>query len=280
MGFRINTNLDSIVGLKNLIVTNKRLSANFGRLSSGLRINKAADDAAGLAVSETLRSEIKGLKVAIRNTNDGVGIIQVAEGSLNEIQNNLSRLRELSIQSASGTLFDTERAYLNTEAAALLEEINRLADVTEFNGQSLLNGASSSGIGTISLDVQVGIFNTSNDRITVALSSARTEALGVNTVTIDTSTNALAALDSIDNAIDTISSLRADIGATQNRLSSALANLYNTVENLTAAESQIRDVDFAAETADLTRNQILQQAGVSILGQANSARQAVLSLLQ
>jgi flagellin len=280
MGFRINTNIDSIIGVNNLTNTNSRLSGNFARLSSGLRINKAADDAAGLAVSETLRSQIKGLNQAIRNTNDGVSIIQTAEGALNEIQNILGRLRELSVQSASGTLQDSERLFINTESSALISEIDRLSNVTQFNGRVLLNGAASAGIGTVSLDVQVGIFNTTNDRVTVNISSARSEALGVSTITLDTSSNAQNALDSIDTAIDTVSSIRATLGATQNRLGSALANLQTSVENLSAAESQIRDVDFATETAELSRNQILQQAGISVLSQANSGSQAVLSLLR
>lgn len=282
MGFRINTNLDSLIGVNNLTQTNNRLSGNFGRLSSGLRINKAADDAAGLAVSESLRAQIRGLNQAVRNTNDGVSIIQTAEGALNEIQNNLSRLRELAVQSASGTLDDSgdERSYINSEAQALLDEINRLANVTEFNGRALLNGNSTSGSGTVSLEVQVGIFATTNDRISVTISSAHSVALGVNGVTLETSANAQSALAEIDSAIDTVSSIRATLGATQNRLGSALANLQSSIENLSSAESQIRDVDFAAETADLSRNQILQQAGISVLSQANSGSQAVLSLLR
>lgn len=280
MGFRINTNLDSVIGVNNLTRTNSRLSTNFSRLSSGLRINKAADDAAGLAVSESLRSQVVGLRQAVRNTNDGISIIQTGEGALNEIHNNLSRLRELAVQAASGTLNDPERSYINTEASQILQEIDRLANVTAFNGLALLNGQSTTGTGTISLEVQVGIFNTSNDRISVTVSSARTEALGINTVTLDSSTNAQTALDSIEDAIQTVSGVRALLGATQNRLNSALNNLNISIENLSAAESQIRDADFAAETAELTRNQILQQAGVSVLSQANSGPRAVLSLLQ
>lgn len=280
MGIRINTNVESIVGIRNLSNTNSRLSGNFGRLSSGLRINKAADDAAGLAVSENLRAQVRGLNQAMRNTNDGISIIQTAEGALNQIQSNLSRLRELAVQSASGTLEDTERGYINTEAVSLLSEINRLADVTEFNGRVLLNGASASGTGTVALDVQLGIFNTGNDRITISVSSARTEALGVNTVLLNSSTNAQAALTSIDTAIDRVSNIRAGMGSTQNRLYSAMGNLQTSIEGLSAAESQIRDVDFASETADLSRNQILQQAGISVLSQANSAPQSVLSLLR
>lgn len=280
MGFRINNNIDSIVGVNNLTNTNNRLSGNFGRLSSGLRINRAADDAAGLAVSENLRAQIRGLNQAVRNTNDGVSIIQTAEGALDEIQSSLGRLRELAVQSASGTLQDTERSYINTEAVALLSEINRLANVTEFNGQVLLNGQSSGGTGTVSLSVQVGIFNTSGDRLTLSVSSARTEALSVNTVTLGTSTVAQTSLGSIDSALDIVSGIRAGLGATQNRLGSALANLQVSIENLSAAESQIRDVEFAGETAALSRNQILQQAGISVLAQANSSAQSVLSLLR
>jgi len=279
MGFRINTNLDSIIGVNNLTRTNNRLSGNFGRLSSGLRINKAADDAAGLAVSESLRSQIKGIGQAIRNTNDGVSIIQTAEGALNQIQNNLSRLRELAVQSASGTLGDTDRSYINTESVSLLNEIDRLANVTEFNGRMLLNGASTGGTGSVLIDVQVGIQNTTNDRISISVSSARTGALGVNQVNLSSSTLAQNSLDSIDNAIQTVSTVRSLLGATQNRLGSALNNLQTSVENLSSAESQIRDVDFASETAELSRNQILQQAGVAVLSQANSRSQGALSLL-
>lgn len=280
MGFRINTNLDSVVGVNNLMRTNSRLSTNFGRLSSGMRINKAADDAAGLAVSENLRAQLQGLRQSMRNTNDGVSIIQTAEGTLNAVSTNLSRLRELAVQSASGTLQDGERSYINTEAMQILSEIDRLANVTEFNGQVLLNGASGSGTGNVNMDVQVGIFNTSNDRISISISSARSEALAVNTVLLNTSTNAQAALSSIDAAIDTVANIRSNLGATQNRLYSALFNLQNSIENISAAESQIRDVDFASETADLSRNQILQQAGISVLSQANTNSQAVLSLLR
>ena len=280
MGFRINTNLDSIVGINNLTRTNSRLSGNFGRLSSGLRINKAADDAAGLAVSESLRAQVRGLNQAVRNTNDGVSIIQTAEGSLNQIQNNLSRLRELAVQSSSGTLGDVDRSYINTESTALLAEIDRLANVTEFNGRTLLNGASTSGTGSVTIDVQVGIQNTTNDRIAISVSSARTQALGVNTVNLASSTAAQNSLQSIDLAITRVSSVRSQLGAVQNNLGSALNNLQTSVENLSSAESQIRDVDFASETASLSRNQILQQAGVSVLSQANSGNQAVLSLLR
>ena len=279
MGFRINTNIDSIAGTNNLSQTNSRLSNNFSRLSSGLRINKAADDAAGLGVSESLRSQIKGFNQAVRNTNDGIGILQTAEGALNEIQGNLGRLRELAVQSASGTLQDSERAFINTEADALIEEIDRLSNVTQFNGRVLLNGASSAGTGTITLDVQVGIFSTTDDEISISISSAHSIALGVNGISLNSSSGASSALDSLDDAIDTVSSIRSSIGATQNRLNSALANLQSSVENLSSAESQIRDVDFATETADLSRNQILQQAGISVLSQANSSSQSVLSLL-
>jgi len=280
MGFRINTNLDSIIGVNNLTRTNSRLSGNFGRLSSGLRINRAADDAAGLAVSESLRAQIRGLNQATRNTNDGISIIQTAEGALNQVQNNLSRLRELAVQSASGTLGDSDRAFINTEGQALLTEIDRLANVTDFNGRVLLNGASTGGTGSVSVDVQVGIDNTTSDRVTISVSSARTVALAINTVNLASSTSAQGSLASIDAAISRVSTIRSQLGATQNSLNSALGNLQTSVENLSSAESQIRDVDFASETASLSRNQILQQAGVSVLSQANSGSQAVLSLLR
>lgn len=280
MGFRINSNIDSIVGINNLSRTNGRLSGNFSKLSSGLRINKAADDAAGLAVSENLRAQVRGLNQAVRNTNDGVSIIQTAEGSLNEITNNLSRLRELAVQSSSGTLQNTERGYINSEAQAILSEINRLSNVTEFNGQVLTNGSATTFTGTVSLDVQVGIYNTNDSKITLTVSSAHANAIAVNTIDLSTSTGAATALGSIDSAIDKVSGIRSNLGATQNRLNSALANLQNSVENLSSAESQIRDVEFASESASLSRNQILQSAGISMLAQANSSSQAVLSLLR
>jgi flagellin len=277
MALRINTNVASVFAQKYVTRTNERLQSSMEHLSSGLRITKAADDAAGLAVSEKMRSQIRSLRMASRNTSDGISMVQTAEGGLNEVTNILSRMRELSVEASSGVLQATERAYLATEFTALQGEIERIADGTEFNGFNLSDGS------TATVDVQVGIFNVAaEDRITVTLQDAQTATLGVDTASIDlgAAANAQAAITAIDTALDSVNDSRADYGAIQNRLTSALRNLENYTENLVEAESRIRDVDFAAETAEMTRNQILQQAGVAVLSQANSSPQVALSLLQ
>jgi flagellin len=242
-----------------------------------MRITKAADDAAGLAISEKLRAQITSLRMAQRNTSDGVSMVQTAEGSLSEIANIMSRMRELAVEASSGVLQATERAYLATEFTSLQGEVERIADSTQFNGLSLSNGT------TASVDVQVGIFNVAaEDRVTVTLQDADTAALAIDTAAIDLSsdTSAQAAIAAIDTAIDSVNSSRASYGAAQNQLVSALHNLENYTENLVETESRIRDTDFAAETAELTRNQIFQQAGVAVLAQANSSPQIALALLQ
>jgi len=277
MTLRINHNMASAFTLKNVTRTQNRLQENYMKLSSGLRINKAADDAAGLGVSESLRATIASAKVATRNANDGISVVQTAEGALGQIQSVLSRMRELAVESSSETLADTERAYLETEFTALIDEIDRLAEVTDFNGLDLINGTLSGG-----MEVQVGVNNTAEDRISITLSDASTIALGVDSgsVTVADVASAQSAIDAIDVALDNISNQRSDLGAAQNRLSSAVDNLATMIENLTAAESQIRDVDFASETADFNRNTTFQQAGISVLAQANSSSQVVLQLLQ
>ncbi len=273
MALRINNNVASVFSQKHLSRSQERLSNNFSKLSSGLRITKAADDAGGLAVSESMRADIRSLAVAVRNTNDGISMVQTAESSLAEIGSSLSRMRELAVQSSSAVLQSAERVYLNTEFVALRGEINRIADVTEFNGLKLSNGV------TTSVDVQVGIRNSGNDRITVTLQDADATALGIGTTAINTAVTAQAALTTLDTAIDSNNLRRANYGSVQNTLSSALHNLESYSENLVAAESRIRDVDFAAETADMTRNSIFQQAGVAVLAQANTAPQVALQLL-
>jgi len=280
MSLRINTNLASTFTLKNVARTQSRLQDNYLRLSSGLRINKAADDAAGLAVSEGLRATIASAKVASRNASDGISVVQTAEGAMGQIGSILSRMRELAVESSSETLADTERAYLQTEFTALIDEIDRLAQVTEFNGLDLINGGFS-GTGS-ELDVQVGVANTTDDRISFEIGDMTTASLGVDTGSVDISsaTGAQSAIDAIDTAIDSVSDARSDLGAIQNRLSTAIDSLSTMIENLTSAESQVRDVDFASETADFQRNQVFQQAGISVLAQANSSTQTVLSLLQ
>ena len=273
MALRINNNVASVFSQKHLSRSQERLSDNFAKLSSGLRITKAADDAAGLAVSESMRADIRSLSVAVRNTNDGISAVQTAESSLAEIGSSLSRMRELAVQSSSAVLQSSERVYLNTEFVALRTEITRIADVTEFNGLKLSNGA------TTSVAVQVGIRDSGNDRITVTLQSANATALGINATAINTAATAQTAITTLDTAIDSNNLKRANYGSVQNTLSSALHNLESYTENLTAAESRIRDVDFASETADMTRNSIFQQAGVAVLAQANQSPQVALQLL-
>jgi len=277
MALRINTNVSSVFAQKFVNRTSQRLQSSMEHLSSGLRITKAADDAAGLAVSEKMRSQIRSLRMASRNTSDGISMVQTAEGGLNETTNMLSRMRELAVEASSAVLQATERAYLATEFTALQNEMERIADSTEFNGLNLSDGS------TASVDVQVGIFNVAaQDRIAVTLQDAQTLTLGVDTLAagLSTAVTAQAAIGLIDTALDSVNDSRADYGAIQNRLSSAMRNLENYTENLVEAESRIRDVDFAAETAELSRNQIFQQAGISILAQANSSNQVALSLLQ
>ncbi len=275
MALTVNTNLASMNALTNLNRTTRELGGTFERISSGLRINKAADDAAGMAVAENLSAASGSARVAMRNTNDGISVVQIAEGATSETVNIVKRMRELAVQSASETLDDDERAYIQEEYVQLADEIDRIALSTEFNGTAL-------GDGTLTqLDVQVGINNTANDRITIGVGDLRTTVLGIDTASVDlsTATGAQSAMDTFDTALDSVSSYRSTYGAVQNRLDSALRNLETYHENLSAAESQIRDADFAYETAEMAKQQILQQAGVSILSQANAVNQGALALL-
>jgi flagellin len=272
MGLRVNTNIASLNAHKNLQSVTSRLQANYARLSSGLRIATAADDAAGLGISEKMRSQIRSYGAAARNAQDGVSLVQTAEGAYAEISNMLNRMRELAIQSANGTLTTEDRATIDTEVSALIEEIERVSTTVEFNGLNLLDGS----VATVS--IQVGI--NASETIDVALQDATTGTLGVDVVDVTSVANANTALGLIDAAIDDVNTSRGALGAAQNRMLSAFASIQNQRENLSAAESRIRDVDVAAETADLTRNSILQQAAVSILQQANVQPQLALSLLQ
>jgi flagellin len=276
MGLRINTNTASLNAQRNLMGSKLGLDKSLERLSSGYRINRAGDDAAGLAISENLRAQIRGLKQASRNASDGVSLVQVAEGSLNEISSILIRLRELSVQAASDTIGPVERQFLNVEYDQLVSEIDRIADGTEFNGTQLL-----SGTGSI-LDFQVGTRNDPNiDRLSFDASKAdaNSAALGVNLSSVADKASAQNALSSIDSAIVSVSAMRADFGAIQNRLQSTISNLAVSVENMSAANSRIRDVDVAEETAELTKNNILLQAGSSVLAQANQSANTALQLL-
>jgi flagellin len=273
MGLRVNTNLFSLTAQRNLSVVSERLQGNLQRLSSGLRIATAADDAAGLGISERLRAQIRSLDQAGRNSADGISLVQTAEGALGEVNNNLARMRELAIEAANGTLNTGDRAALDSEFQALISEIDRVATQTDFNGVNLFDGS------TTTLSIQVG--TESGETIAITLEDATTSGLGLSGATFDltTITNASAALATIDTAIDSVTSFRGDLGALQNRLSSAARSIASTRESLSAAESRIRDVDIARETADLTRNTILQQAAVSVLAQANIQPQLALNLL-
>ncbi len=275
MALTVNTNTASLNAINNLNQTQRALGGSYQRISSGLRIAKAADDAAGLAVAESLDAQSASGRVAMRNTNDGISVIQTAEGAMDSVGDIISRMRELAVQSSSETLADDERAYIQDEFEQLTAEIDRIASSTQFNGTALTDGT------VTSLDVQVGVMNTANDRIAITLSDLTAATLGVDTASADlsTATGAQAAIDTFDAALDSVSGYRSDLGAVQNRLDSALANMESYVENLESAESQIRDADFAYETAELAKNQILQQAGVSVLAQAKTMNQGALSLL-
>jgi flagellin len=276
MGLRIATNVAAINAQKNLGGINRQLSTSLERLSSGYRINKASDDAAGLAISENLRGLIRGYRQANRNANDGISMVQVAEGALNEVSSMLIRLRELAVQSASDTIGDTERKFLDVEYQQLKSEIERITDSTNFNGYDLLNGTG--GV----IDIQIGVRNDPfKDRISFNSSAANAtiEALGLAAETIATKQGAQLSLNRVDDALTSVNAIRANFGALQNRLISTAQNLLVTEENYSAANSRIRDTDIAAETAELTRNNILMQAGISVLSQANNVQQMALKLL-
>lgn len=276
MALRISTNVASLNAQKNLASTNHGLERSLARLSSGYRINQAADDAAGLAISERLRGQIRGMKQASRNAEDGISLVQVAEGGLNEMSNMLIRLRELAVQASSDTIGDTERRFLDVEYQQLKSEIQRISEVTKFNGRDLLNGTG--GV----IDIQVGVDNDAfKDRISFNSSAANAslEALGLVAESLADKASAQRSLAVVDQSMTSVNAMRANFGAMQNRLGSTIANLAISHENLSAANSRIRDADVAAETAELTRNNILMQAGVSVLGQANTMQQVALKLL-
>lgn len=277
MALTVNTNIASLNAQRNLTTTQTQLNKSLQRLSSGLRINSAADDAAGLAISEGMRSQVRSMNQAVRNANDGVSLVQTAEGALNEVSNILVRMRELATQSATGTVSSEQRAYIDNEFTQLKGEIDRISSATSFNGTSLLSNASGA---TVSF--QVGAGATTNDTIAVTISASSASSIGVGTASVSgaNGANATAALTAIDSAITSVSNIRGTLGAVQNRLQSTINNLQVSVENLSAAESRIRDVDVASETAAMTRAQILTQAGTSILAQANQTPQSALSLLR
>jgi flagellin len=277
MGLRINTNVASLNAQRNLRGTRLAMNKSLEKLSSGQRINRAGDDAAGLAISENLKAQVRGLKQAERNAEDGISLVQIAEGALAEVSNILIRLRELSVQAASDTIGATERKFLNVEFEQLTSEVDRIANSTEFNRVPLLNGT-----GAV-FDIQIGTRNDPiSDRLTFDASSAdvNVAALGLNLASVADKISAQNSLSAIDQAIISVSGIRADFGALQNRLQSTINNIAVSVENLSSANSRVRDTDIAAETAELTRNNILMNAGVSVLSQANASTKSALSLIQ
>jgi flagellin len=276
MGLRINTNVSSLSAQRTLGVNSREQESTLSKLSSGSRIVKAADDAAGLAISEKLKAQIRGTNQAERNANDGISMIQTAEGGLNEVQNILVRLRELSVQAASDTVGEPERKFTNMEYQNLKQEIQRIAEVTEFNGKKLLSGEGDK------YDVQVGINNNDfQDRISYDAKRTDSSLANLNMTEIDVSTKegAQGALGTLDKSIEMVSGQRADLGAIQNRLSSTINNLQISSENLNAANSRIRDTDYASETAKSVKSSILTTAGVSVLSQANASSQNALKLI-
>jgi flagellin len=264
MSLRINNNIEAFNAHRQLTATSQNVQKSMERLSSGSRINRAADDAAGLAISEKLRGQIRGLSQAQRNAQDAVSLVQTAEGSLNEVHSMLQRVRELAVQYKAGTLSTSDKAAITAEAQQLMSEIERIGSAAEFNGTKLLNSAST-------ITFQVGA-NDADSSITVSTKDLKAE---IGTISVDTT-----AISVIDKAIGDVSSLRGTFGAVQNRLEHTLGNLATYQENLMASESRIRDVDMAAEMVQFSKNQILQQAGTSMLAQANQAPQGVLSLLR
>ena len=284
MPVRIFNNVPSLNAQRILGTNNDRLASSVERISSGIRINRASDDAAGLAISEGLRSDIRTLRQAVRNSNDGISLINITEGALNEQASILIRLRELAAQASTGTVGSTERQTIQLEFSALRNEIDRISNVTEFNGQKLVDGSLASGVTSSSqIMIQVGLDSGANSRINlneqIDLAAVTASSLAIDSLTVTTSAAALTALDSINTAVGTVTQGRGKVGSVQNRLVRTVSNLAISVENLQAAESQIRDADIAEEVAMLTRNQIMVQASTAMVGQANLIPQSVLQLL-
>jgi flagellin len=279
MGLRIATNVSSLVSQRHLRETRELLDRSLERLSSGYRINRAGDDAAGLAIAEKLRAKVRGLMQAQRNASDGVSLIQVAEGGLNEVQNILVRLRELGVQAASDTIGPRERKFLDGEYQSLKDEVDRIANSTEFNGTYLLDGTG----GSLDFQVNTGGENLLGvDRISFEAYrlDVNTDKLGLEELSVSSKDAAQKSLAKIDAAIESVSSTRSELGAIEGRLNSTIRNLSISVENLSAARSRIKDVDIADETAEMTKHNILMQAGTSVLSQANNVPKMALALLQ
>lgn len=274
MSLRINTNIESINAQRQLASQEQRLSKSMQALASGSRITSASDDAAGLAIAENLRAQNAGNRAAKRNAEDAISFVQVGEGSLNEINNMLVRLRELGVQSASGTLSDTERGFIDLEAQQLLEEVDRIAESTRMGDRFLLNGSLNElefQVGTDGEDRSIIRFRTDAD--------AGASALGISGVDLSSASRSRSALSDIDEALNRVGEMRSNFGALQNRLDSTINNLDVSYESLSAADSRIRDADIAKESANLTRDQILQQASISMLAQANQSKATALKLI-
>jgi len=282
---RINHNVSSMIGQGSLATQQASLAKSLEKLSTGLRINRASDDAAGLSVSESLRSKIRGMDRAKSNAGDGIALLNIAEGATGEVNNILQRMRELSIQSSTDTMTTTERSYTNKEFSQLMSEITRISNSASYNGMTLLDGGSASfgvsGGGSSVLHIGSGSSSTT-DRVSITISAMTLGALGLNatSTSVSTAAGALSSLSLIDTAIKSVNTMRSDVGAYVNRLEFAISNLTNQMYNTQDAESRIRDVDFAEETTEFTRAQILVQSATSMLGQANQVPQGVLSLLQ
>jgi len=282
MGLRINQNIAAQNAYRNLSVTDGQMSKSLEKLSSGFRINRAADDAAGLAISEGLRSQVGGLKVAVRNAQDGISVVQTAEGALTEVHAILQRVRDLSVQAANDSNNEDTRANINTEVSSLRDELTRISASTNFNGTNLLDGtAGAGGDGVLTFQVGAGSDADAN-QISVDLSTANVATVADNLADLDftDATTAAEAVETIDAEIESVSTARAQLGAYQNRLEHTINNMNVAIENLSASESRIRDTDMAQEMVSFTRAQILSQAGTAMLAQANQAPQGVLQLLR
>ncbi len=275
MGLRVNTNIASLNAQRALARTTERLQSNFRRLSTGLRIATAADDAAGLAISERFRAQVRSTEQAVRNAQDGISLTQTGEGALNEVSSILIRLRELAVQANNATVSGQDRNTLNQEFRDLINEVDRIARSTTFNSVNLLDGSGSTLIFQVGIGTTTGI-----DTILLTLSNTLSSTLGLNSIDVGATGSPTSAITAIDSAINTVARVRGSFGAVQNRLNATVQNLRIQSENLSAAESRVRDVDVAAETAELTRNSILQQAAIAVLSQANVQPQIALQLLQ
>ena len=270
----VQHNLTAMNSNRMLGITTSSQAKATEKLASGYKINRAADDAAGLAISEKMRRQIRGLTQASANAQDGISCVQTAEGALNEVHDMLQRMNELAVKAANGTNQSEDDSYIQKEIKQLISEIDRVSTTSTFNERKLLNG-SFSGV-----TLQVGAENSADNTITMNISKMSASGLGVKTISCSTQTKAKAAIDSVKTAIKSLNEQRADLGAVQNRLEHTIANLDNVVENTTAAESQIRDTDMASQMVKYSNNQILAQAGQAMLAQSNQANQGVLSLLQ